>query len=87
MKRYSGEGFLNIGTGEDISIGDFAKTVSDIVGYRGAIRFDPSRPDGAPRKLLDVSKINALGWKAKTSLQNGLKAAYADFLSGYARER
>lgn len=87
MKRYSGEGFLNIGTGEDIPIGDFAKTVSDIVGYRGEIRFDPSRPDGAPRKLLDVSKINALGWKAKTSLQNGLKAAYADFLSGYTRER
>lgn len=87
MKRYSGEAFLNIGTGEDISIGEFAKAVSDIVGYKGAIRFDPSRPDGTPRKLLDVSKISALGWKAKISLQEGLRAAYADFLTGNARER
>jgi GDP-L-fucose synthase len=87
MKRYSAEGFLNIGTGEDISIGEFAKTVSDIVGYQGEIRFDPSRPDGTPRKLLDVSKINALGWRAKTSLKDGLKVAYADFLAGHARER
>jgi GDP-L-fucose synthase len=87
MKRYSDEGFLNIGTGEDISIGEFARTVSDIVGYPGSIHFDPSRPDGTPRKLLDVSKISALGWKARTSLKEGLKAAYADFLAGQTRER
>lgn len=87
MKHYSGEGFLNIGTGEDISIREFAKAVADIVGYEGAIHYDPSRPDGTPRKLLDVSKITALGWKAKISLRDGLRAAYADFLRGNARER
>jgi GDP-L-fucose synthase len=87
MKHYSDEGFLNIGTGEDISIGEFAQVVSDTVGYRGQIRFDISRPDGTPRKLLDVSKLTALGWKAKIPLRDGLKAAYADFLSGHTRER
>lgn len=87
MERYSNEGFLNIGTGEDISIGDFAKVVSDTVGYEGAIHFDTSRPDGTPRKLLDVSKASALGWKAKTTLREGLKLAYADFLAGHTRER
>jgi GDP-L-fucose synthase len=87
MKHYSDKGFLNIGTGEDISIGEFAKLVSETIGYPGEIRFDTSRPDGTPRKLLDVSKINALGWKAKIPLREGLKAAYADFLSGHARER
>ncbi|MGV3632916.1 MAG: GDP-L-fucose synthase [Pseudorhodoplanes sp.] len=87
MKRYSGEAFLNIGTGEDISIGDFAKTVSKVVGYQGTIRFDTSRPDGTPRKLLDVSRISALGWKAKIPLEEGLRAAYADFLTGHVRER
>jgi GDP-L-fucose synthase len=87
MKHYSGEGFLNIGTGEDISIGEFAKVVSDTVGYPGSIQFDTARPDGPPRKLLDVSKINALGWKAKIPLRDGLKTAYTDFLAGGARER
>lgn len=87
MKHYSEEGFLNIGTGEDIPIGDFAKLVSETVGYQGAVSFDTSRPDGAPRKLLDVSKISALGWKATTPLREGLKAAYADFLAGHTRER
>jgi GDP-L-fucose synthase len=87
MKQYSDEDFLNIGTGEDISIGEFAKVVSDTVGYRGLIHFDTSRPDGTPRKLLDVSKIADLGWKANIPLQEGLKAAYADFLAGHTRER
>jgi GDP-L-fucose synthase len=87
MKRYSEDLFLNIGTGEDISIGEFAAIVSDVVGYQGSIRYDTTRPDGTPRKLLDVSRIAALGWKAKTSLQEGLKVAYADFLAGNTRER
>jgi GDP-L-fucose synthase len=87
MKQYSDEGFLNVGTGEDIPIGEFASVVADIVGYRGAIRFDTSRPDGAPRKLLDVSKLSALGWRAKIPLRDGLKTAYADFLAGHGRER
>ncbi len=87
MKHYSGESFLNVGTGEDISIGEFAKIVSDTVGYAGTITFDRSRPDGTPRKLLDVSKLSALGWTAKIPLRDGLKTAYADFLAGQTRER
>jgi len=89
MKRYSDEGFLNIGTGEEVTIRGFAEIVADIVGFRGALVFDTSRPDGPPRKLLDVSKLTALGWKAKTPLRTGLKSAYEDFLahSGRVRER
>jgi GDP-L-fucose synthase len=81
MKHYSGEGFLNIGTGKEISISDFAKLVAEIVGYRGKLVFDAKRPDGTPRKLLDVTKLAALGWTAKTPLREGLQAAYADFLA------
>jgi GDP-L-fucose synthase len=89
MKHYSGEGFLNVGTGIEVSIGDFARLVAEVVGYRGALQFDTSRPDGMPRKLLDVSKLTALGWRAKTPLREGLQTAYADFLArgGQLRER
>ena len=80
MKHYSDEGFLNIGTGEEVSIGEFAQLVAEIVGYRGKLVFDTSRPDGPPRKLLNVSKLSALGWTAKTPLREGLRAAYEDFL-------
>jgi GDP-L-fucose synthase len=79
MKHYSDDGFLNVGTGEDVTIADFARLVGEVVGYRGEIEFDTSRPDGTPRKLLDVSKLAALGWRAKTPLREGLEAAYADF--------
>jgi GDP-L-fucose synthase len=85
MKHYSGNGFLNVGTGVDITIADFARVVAEVVGYPGEIVFDRSRPDGTPRKLLDVSKLAALGWRAKTPLRDGLKAAYADFCSRGAR--
>jgi GDP-L-fucose synthase len=81
MKRYSGDGFLNVGTGEDITVADFARLVANVVGYRGEIVFDRSRPDGTPRKLLDVSKLTELGWRAETPLREGLQAAYADFRS------
>src|SRR5262249_44436666 len=81
MKHYSGEGILNVGTGEDIAIRDFARVVADVVDYRGKLIFDSSRPDGTPRKLLDVSKLAALGWRAKTPLREGLMSAYADFLA------
>jgi GDP-L-fucose synthase len=87
MKHYSSDGFLNIGTGEDIAIADFARLVADVVGYRGKIVFDPARPDGAPRKLLDVSKLAALGWRARTPLRQGLAAAYADFRQRVAADR
>src|ERR1017187_9132863 len=72
MKNYSEFGFLNIGTGEDVPISQFAESVMHIVGYKGKIVFDTLRPDGAPRKLLDVSKIRKLGWTAKTRLRDGL---------------
>jgi GDP-L-fucose synthase len=79
MRHYSAPGFLNVGTGRDVTIGEFAQTVMDVVGYRGKIVYDTARPDGPPRKLLDVGKINALGWAAKIPLREGLAAAYADF--------
>lgn len=79
IKHYSAPGFLNVGTGRDVTIREFAQIVSDVVGYSGEIVFDTSRPDGPPQKLLDVSKLKALGWTAKTSLSEGLSAAYADF--------
>jgi GDP-L-fucose synthase len=87
MKHYSGDGFLNVGTGEDIAIDDFAHLVADVVGYQGGIVFDTTRPDGPPRKLLDVSRLMSLGWRAKTSLREGLEVAYRDFLAGGARAR
>lgn len=84
LKHYSGMDFLNIGTGEDVTIADFASEVAGVVGYKGKIEFDISRPDGPPQKLLDISKIKKLGWVPKTRLHDGLAAAYADFLAGAA---
>jgi GDP-L-fucose synthase len=83
MKSYSDLQFLNVGTGEDITIAEFARVVADVVGFRGKIEFDASRPDGAPQKLLDVSPINALGWRAQTPLRDGLARMYSDFLARY----
>jgi len=85
LENYSDEPHLNVGTGEDLTIADFARLVSDVIDYRGTIVFDPSRPDGTPRKLLDVSKMSALGWKAFTSMREGLRQAYDDFLRGGGR--
>lgn len=87
MKHYSGDDFLNVGTGEDITIRDFAELVAAVVGYKGELKFDTSRPDGAPQKLLDVGKLTSLGWNAKIPLRQGLATAYADFLSGGGRRR
>lgn len=87
MKHYSNEGFLNIGTGQEVSIKEFAQTVAEIVGYPGKLIFDANRPDGPLRKRLDISKLTALGWTAKTPLREGMKAAYADFLARGARVR
>ena len=80
MKHYSDAGFLNIGTGADVTISEFAQMVAETVGYKGEIIYDTSRPDGTPQKLLDVSKLQKLGWTARTSLRDGLARAYADFL-------
>jgi GDP-L-fucose synthase len=87
MKTYSDNQALNIGTGADVSIGEFARVIAEVVGYRGDIVFDTSRPDGAPQKLLDVSKLTNLGWQAKTPLRTGLERAYADFLAGAGERR
>jgi len=81
MKTYSGMDMVNIGTGEDISIADFARLVASVVGYAGAINYDASRPDGTPQKLLDVSRLAKLGWRARTSLQDGIRIAYQAYLS------
>ncbi len=85
MKHYSDPEFLNVGTGEDITIADFASEIASVVGYAGKIEFDTSRPDGPPRKLLDVSKMKKLGWTPKVKLRDGLTSAYADFLAGGGR--
>jgi GDP-L-fucose synthase len=87
MQTYSGDQAINIGTGTDISIADFARVVAEVVGFTGKIAFDRSRPDGAPQKLLDVSRLTALGWKAATPLHEGLAVAYADFLKAGAAAR
>jgi len=87
LKNYSSSEFINICFGADLTIAEFARTVADVVGYPGKIVFDTSKLDGTPRKLLDVSRLSALGWKAKTSLREGLGKAYADFLTSAVRER
>ena len=87
LKHYSGEGFLNVGTGEDITVTEFAHLVAEIVGYKGKFVYDTSRPDGTPKKLLDVSKLSALGWHARTNLRSGLAMTYADFLAKGGRFR
>jgi GDP-L-fucose synthase len=79
MREYNDAGILNVGVGEDVPIRDLAKLVKDIVGFRGELKFDPSKPDGTPRKLLDVSRIHALGWRAKISLREGVEGTYRWF--------
>jgi GDP-L-fucose synthase len=80
MNNYNEKQFLNIGTGEDISIQELAAIVKGIVGFDGEIYFDTSKPDGTPRKLLDVSKIRALGWKHHINLYEGIKSTFADYI-------
>ena len=79
MQNYDNAGFLNAGTGEDLEIGELAKLVGRIVGYKGEIIHDLSKPDGTPRKLMDVSRLHALGWKAKIGLEEGITMVYKDY--------
>ena len=81
LENYDGASQVNVGVGEDLTIKELAETVAEEVGYLGATKWDTSKPDGTPRKLLDVSMINNLGWKAKTSLREGIRLAIADFRS------
>jgi len=84
MQNYNEEGLVNIGTGEDIAIKDLALLIKDIIGYQGQINFDTSKPDGTPRKLMDVSKLHSKGWHHKIELRDGIKLAYEDFLAHQA---
>ena len=71
---------MNIGVGHDLTIRELAETVKDVIGYAGTLEFDASKPEGTPRKLMDVGRLNAMGWKAQTAMRDGLARAYADFL-------
>jgi GDP-L-fucose synthase len=85
MESYDDSGIINVGMGEDISIRDLALQVKTIVGYTGEIVYDASKPDGTPRKLLDVSKLRSLGWKAQTSLEEGIRRTYEWYVQNKVR--
>lgn len=87
MLHYNEKGLVNVGTGEDLEIKALAEMVMGVIGYEGRIEFDPSKPDGTPRKLMDVSKLHNLGWKHKTKLKDGIVLAYQDFLQNAFAER
>jgi GDP-L-fucose synthase len=81
MDHYNEKQFLNIGTGEDMTIHELAEMIKNIIGYSGEITWDTTKPDGTPRKLMDVSKAHSLGWKHEVSLEEGIKKTYANFLT------
>ncbi len=85
MNEYNENSTINVGTGEEISIGELATTAAEVIGYKGEIVYDNSKPDGTPRKLLDVSKLKNLGWKPQFTLKEGIKKSYEDFLQGTVR--
>ncbi len=85
MNTYSGDETVNLGTGKEVTIDELAKTVSRVIGYEGQLIYDTGKPDGTPRKLLDVSKLEGLGWHYKTELEDGIRLAYKDFLSNEMR--
>jgi len=82
MKNYSGNEFFNIGTGEDVTIRELAELIGEAIGYKGELKFDTSKPDGTPRKLLDVSRIHEAGWRHKTELKKGLEMTYEFYSKG-----
>ncbi len=85
MQTYNEKQFVNVGCGEDLSIKELVELIKNIVGFDGEIKFDSSKPDGTPRKLMDVSKVKSLGWSPKINLEQGIKLAYEDFLKGHFR--
>jgi GDP-L-fucose synthase len=87
MQHYSGEDFVNVGVGEDVTIRELAEIVREVVGYEGKIVQDLSKPDGTPRKLMDVSRLTALGWRAQTTLREGIAETYRWFLENQERFR
>jgi GDP-L-fucose synthase len=76
LENYDDDIAINVGVGEDVSIKELAETIKRIIGFEGSIEWDSSKPDGTPRKLLDVSRLTALGWKAKISLEDGISSTY-----------
>jgi GDP-L-fucose synthase len=86
MEQYNDKQFVNVGCGEDVSIKELTDLVKKVVGYEGEIRFDASKPDGTPRKLMDATKLRNMGWKPTISLEEGIALAYQDFLKGQFRD-
>jgi GDP-L-fucose synthase len=86
LKHYSGNEHVNVGSGEETSIAALARTIADVIGYGGKFHYDKSKPDGMPRKLLDVARLSALGWSAQTSLTDGIRQTYAWYLEHRAGE-
>ncbi|WP_269465817.1 GDP-L-fucose synthase family protein [Azoarcus olearius] len=87
MERGLGDGLVNVGTGADLTIRELAEMVMDVVGFEGAIRFDSAKPDGTPRKLLNVDRMTEMGWQAKTGLREGIAKAYQDYLQRFGSPR
>jgi GDP-L-fucose synthase len=81
MRNYSDGGMVNVGSGEEISIADLARVIADVVGYHGELVFDANKPDGTPRKRLDTTHLDTLGWQARIQLRQGLQQTYATFIS------
>jgi GDP-L-fucose synthase len=85
METYDHKGFVNVGTGVDISIHDLALMVKDVVGFEGQLVFDASKPDGTPRKLMDVARLQSLGWKHSIGLREGIESVYAAYRKTHAK--
>jgi GDP-L-fucose synthase len=85
LEHYTGESHLNVGSGEEVTIADAGKLIAEIINYGGNLVFDSSRPDGTPRKFLDSSKLNEMGWRARTSLRDGLELTYSEFLVDFPK--
>jgi GDP-L-fucose synthase len=84
LEHYDDEQTINVGTGQDVTIRELAQTIADVVGYRGEVVWDDSKPDGTPRKLLDVTRLRALGWQPQIGLRDGIASTYDWYLSGGA---
>jgi len=85
MKNYDEEGHINVGTGEDVTIKELAETIGDVVGFTGGFEWDTNKPNGTPRKVMNVDRIKSLGWEPKLSLKEGIKQTYEWYLKNYDR--
>ena len=86
-RSYDSSEMINVGAGSDVTVLELAQLIGDVVGYEGEIELDPSKPDGMPRKLLDVSKMDSLGWRPKTPLREGIRRTYQWFVSSYEENK